>query len=327
MSRKIEASLRSKHQQFEESYGLVRSEAQELLKETCEERGWIFLDRLKELPSFALKVLDGRFSDYIIDDFYACMIVVPNLVAIEPACSLIRSILRVQTEKPGVETKSRPTEFNFDSIRFYCQLPESVKPKSHGDLSFEIQVKTLLEHAWSKATHDFSYKGTDVSWAKERLSAQIKAILDNADLSILEMERLSASGFLAKQNPEYVKLKRIVEYLKGEFEADPETPIQEDYKRIATHVDKLLTRFRLSVDDLEKCMSDESDHGRGSKMQNFSIYSVVLLSLIKQFPDKILRSLTNKKSRDKRQRIVIPKEVLSEWGNDGSSFKNVVLLA
>jgi len=319
MARKVEASIRKKHAELLDQYNPVEIEVKDLLGTACAENGWVFQDRLKELDSFALKVLDGRYDDYGLDDFYACTVVVPNLMSIETALKLIRATFRIEEEKPGDVIRTRPTEFSFDSIRFYCRLPSSLKPTLYQDLLFEIQVKTLLEHAWSKATHQFSYKSADVSWAKERLSAQIKAILNNVDLSILEMEKLSKSGVLDKKNPRYERLKSILEFLNTEFGVDSD-------KRLAEHIDNLFGRTRVNIVQVQECLLKEAKEGRGINMKNLSTYSIILLSLLNQLPETIIPALKRDKNRFSSN-IVIPAEVLSASGIDTTGFKDVNILS
>ena len=318
MTRKVEASIRKKHTELTDQYHRVEQDVQEFLEAACDKNGWVFQDRVKSIESFALKILDGRYKNYRLDDFYACTVVVPNLMSIEAALSLIRGTFRVEQEKPGAEIRTRPTEFSFDSIRFYCRLPTSLKPSNHQDLLFEIQVKTLLEHAWSKATHEFSYKSADVSWAKERLSAQIKAILNNVDLSILEMESLSKSGVLDKRNPKYERLKLILEFLNSEFGLDND-------KRLAEHIDNLLGRTSVDIAQVKDCIDKETKIGRGKNIKNLSTYSVILLSLLSQVPEIIIPAFKRKK-RKYTSNIVIPAEVMSASEIDSSDFKDVNIL-
>lgn len=319
MARKVEASIRKKHAELTDQYYPIEREVKDLLGTACDQNGWVFQDRVKSIESFALKVLDGRYKDYGLDDFYACTVVVPNLTNIEAALNLIRSTFRIDAEKPGDEIRTRPTEFSFDSIRFYCRLPSSLKPSVYQDLPFEIQVKTLLEHAWSKATHQFSYKSADVSWAKERLSAQIKAILNNVDLSILEMDKLSESGVLNKKNPRYERLRSILEFLNSEFGLDND-------KRLAEHIDNLFRRIGVSIEQVKSCLEKESKEGRGRNLKNLSTYSIILLSLFNQLPKTVIKAF----KRDKKKyssNIVIPAEVLSASEIDTTGFKDVNILS
>ena len=309
MTVKIEASIRRAHSEYYDEYTLIQKEVRELLKGACEFRQWIFEDRIKSDESYALKLLTGRFNGYEIDDFYACTIVAPNLKAVVDAIDFVKSSMRVIEEKPGAEIKSWPTSFGFDSVRLYCKLPNSVTPQPYHRLSFEVQVKTLLEHAWAKATHDFSYKGNEISWARERLAAQIKAVLDNVDLSINEMESTANSDFLNKKNPSYEKLREIIARLKVEFDADDSPHIIKDYKRLAEQVEKILRLVGVSLDNLSHALASESSNARGRFTINLSPYSIVLVSLANQMPEKLLSALQKPfKKNERKVKIVVPQD-------------------
>ncbi|MCF7727112.1 hypothetical protein [Sulfitobacter sp. M22] len=326
MSVKIEATIRRAHEALHEEFTFVEADVRGLLKEACEIQGWSFEDRLKSADSYAMKLMTGRYDDYQIDDFYACTIVVPNLKAVLEAIDFVKKSVVIIEEKPGAETHSWPTSFGFDSVRIYCKLPTSVNPKPYQRHSFEIQVKTLLEHAWAKATHDFSYKGDDVSWARERLAAQIKAVLDNVDLSINELERTANSEFLDKKNPAYEKLRRIITVLKSEFGTEDSPHTITDYKRLAEQVARLLDRLELEADDLITILSAEAELDRGKFTINLSPYSIILVSIAMQLPDKLRDKLTARPQNSRLGKIVIPHEVIELCEFDPTPFKRVKIL-
>tara|TARA_Y100001973_G_C5208538_1_gene343516 strand:- start:2094 stop:3074 length:981 start_codon:yes stop_codon:yes gene_type:complete len=321
-SPKIEQSIRREYDQQLSSYEYLEEEVVELIKETCESSKWIFVHRIKEIDSYALKLITGRTEGYLIDDFLACTIVVPNLRAIEQAKTLVSECFDIIEEKPSEFVNSRPTEFNFDSIRLTCQVKPSVKPKVYAALKFEIQIKTLLEYAWSEATHDFSYKGSSSSWAKERLAAQIKASLSNIDLSIYDMEQISTSPFLNKRNKQYEELGETLKFITEEF-GNAGVAIPKDLKRLSEEVFRLLKRVKLELPDLKHALEEETKAGRGYKTLNLSIFSIVLVSLFKQ-QEEVMRRELAKKARGPF--LVIPEETQIKEIYDTSRFKNVTLL-
>lgn len=326
MTVKIEVSIRRAHSEYCDEYSLIQKDVRELLKDACEIRQWIFEDRIKSDESYVLKLLTGRFDGYEIDDFYACTIVAPNLKAVVEAIDFVKSSLRVAVEKPGDEIKSWPTSFGFDSVRLYCMLPDSVAPQPYHRLSFEVQVKTLLEHAWAKATHDFSYKGSEISWARERLAAQIKAVLDNVDLSINEMESTASSDFLNKRNPAYERLRKIISKLKLEFDAEDSPHTVKDYKRLAEQVGKIIDRVGVTIDELSEVLATESAAARGRFTVNLSPYSIVLVSLANQVPEKFLKALQKGPPSKQNGEIVIPQEAVELCGLLNQKLKRVQIL-
>lgn len=321
-SSKIEQSIRQKYSQQLPNYEYLEKEVVGLIKETCEQNKWIFVHRIKGVESYSLKLITGRADRYSIDDFLACTIVVPNLRAIERAKSLVYECFNILDEKPNEFVNHRPTEFNFDSIRLSCEIKSGVQSKSYSNLKFEIQIKTLLEYAWSEATHDFSYKGSSVSWARERLATQIKASLSNIDLSIYDMETISTSSFLNKRNRSYESLAETLEFIKSEF-GSAGLIIPGDIKRLSEEVFRLLGRLKLTLDDLKSSLEDETEKGRGFKTLNLSIFSIILVSLFKQKEQQVMKEL---KRKAKGPNLVIPVETHIKESYDTSGFKNVTFL-
>lgn len=323
ISTKIEQSIRSQYEQQLEGYSFLEAEVVGLIKETCEANKWIFVYRLKGVESYSLKLITGRTDGYNIDDFLACTIVVPNLKSILPAKELVNACFDVINEKPGEFVNHRPTEFNFDSIRLSCKIKKSVQPKIYSNLQFEIQIKTLLEYAWSEATHDFSYKGSNICWAKERLAAQIKASLNSIDLSIYDMDKISASPFLDKRNKTYEALGEVLKFIQLKFKKEANIPVPKDIKRLSEEINRLLQRLKLSLDELEVALDKETEEGRGYNTLNLSIFSIILVSLFKQKEVHVLKVL-NKKARGSN--LVIPAETLIKDTYDISNFKNITFL-
>ena len=250
---------------------------------------------------------------------------VPNLRYVEDAVNLVSACYEVFDKKPGETVKSRPTDFSFNSIRMNCRLKRGIIDNYLDSCVFEVQVKTLLEHACSKATHDFSYKGGTVSWSRERLAAQIKAVLDNADLSILEMESLSCSNFLDKRNQSYEKMKSIVLFIRTEWGSASEKIMPHDLKRLAEVTANLLSASNLDVKSLKDAVQKETDLGRGKHTRNQSIYSIFLQSLINQKQKNVMKYLKGKKQKYKQQ-ILIPPEIELPEGTDIEKLNNAIFL-
>lgn len=69
-------------------------------------------------------------------------------------------------------------EFGYFGRHFILALPSDVMPASYDDIDdlpqfFELQIKTLFQHAWSEANHDLGYKkseGNEPEQMKRRLA-------------------------------------------------------------------------------------------------------------------------------------------------------------
>lgn len=325
---KIEQSIRHRHKQKAEQFEDLEVEISKLFAEACQKRRWLFISRVKAEESYALKLLTGRYSDYSIDDFLACTIVVPSLRHIAQAEELVLTSLDVLERKPGELTNLGPSDFRFDGIRMNCELKRAHERRDlvEANLCFEIQVKTMLEYACDEATHDFSYKATEVSWAKQRLAAQIKALLNNVDLSILEMEQISASPFLSKTHLEFEKLNEVIDFIKEEFGVKAGVFLPKDMKRLAEQLLRVLVRAEINLATLKIDLDKETEAGKGYNITNLSIYSICLQALLARHKSVLVKALCSKPKR-RGPPIVLPKELEIETIiPDTSQLKHVTLL-
>lgn len=323
---KIEGSIRKAYQDRESNYENLKTEVDKLLNPTCKERQWHYISRLKSLESYAFKLITGRTDGFELEDFFACTIVVPSLAHVNDAKELVYNFFTVLEEKPEEYIYQRPTEFNFDSIRINCELKKGVKERYLDGLKFEVQIKTLLEHAWSEATHDFTYKGKNISWAKERLAAQLKASLSNIELSIHDMESISSSEHLNKKNKIYEENLKLLNFIRGKFKEENGIPLPSDEKRLAEEVSRFLKRVHVSVEELDNALTTETESGRGYKTINLSVYSIILVSVFNVYEKRALAKL--KENPRKNTPIVIAEEtkIKENYESHIKHFKRVVFL-
>ena len=85
-------------------------------------------------------------------------------------------------------------EFGYFGRHWIFALPLDAVPADVDDGSiprfFELQVKTLFQHAWSEASHDLDYKGPDtITMMQERKFAFTAAQAWGADLLFGELHR------------------------------------------------------------------------------------------------------------------------------------------
>jgi len=115
----------------------------------------------------AAKVLpDGRakYSEPLaqIQDQIGARVVTFYLSDVEPVAEVIRRYFRpIETQDVVPDSVS---EFGYFGKHFILLLPSDIYddavPPGSGPPFFELQVKTLFQHAWSEAEHDLGYKPT-----------------------------------------------------------------------------------------------------------------------------------------------------------------------
>lgn len=77
----------------------------------------------------------------------------------------------------------RADSFGYLSLHYICSLPEGMDcPQNLQGRRFEIQIRTMLQHAWSDINHDLGYKSQfGVPRAVTREFARLAGLLEIAD--------------------------------------------------------------------------------------------------------------------------------------------------
>lgn len=240
--------LERKYNEYKPFVEEVSKRGKETLLNYCDRKGYAFTSRIKSVESVAEKIETGRFGKWSdLDDLFACTIIIPTLSHEEEAIKFCKNTFEiVRTVKRG-QNKKPPDTFRFDSTRVYARL------KYYGDLAtdtlniyqitFEIQIKSAFEHAWSVSTHDLVYKNAEVDYKKMRLAAQIKATVEQLDMLILAFEK--TSEFIQDNDYGEIKFKRYISNEVGKlFDTDkiPDELRPKDMNRFCDNLYRLHVR-------------------------------------------------------------------------------------
>lgn len=190
------------------------------LAKFCKDGNYQFDEgRVKSLESVAEKLESGRFATWSsLDDLVAFTIVVPTTGHEKPVLEFLDQSFDRSALRSRGTTRKPPDVFRFDATRWYGTLRDEDPPpqvvEGASTVTFEVQIKTAFEHAWSVVTHDIVYKGDDVDWNKLRLAAQLKAMTEQIDLMVEHFEevasRVAASGY-----PETDSMTKALDVLKS----------------------------------------------------------------------------------------------------------------
>ena len=309
---KIARRLRDIHQDCTELYTLLSKQVRELLGTKVEEQGWFFLHRLKQLESFALKIETGRVPDPgNLEDFFACTIVVPTIREVQEAEELVCEYFEFDRRRPPEQEKTQKSSssFVFDDLRLYVKhrpLKSGLHPRLDG-LVFEVQIKTILQHAWSLATHDLIYKTDSVSWPLERIAFQVKAMLEHAEVAIDKAEQISKAPAVAKSDRETTAVRKLIRKISRTWPADR---LPSDVKRLAENILNILELAGLSENDFRAIIASEEKRS-GPLPTNLSPYAYTLQAL-SHYSGIDLRRKFNR-SREKRAIVVHDDMDLPQW--------------
>ncbi|WP_157881055.1 hypothetical protein [Streptomyces griseoruber] len=190
-------SVSNAYSQVEPLLKGISEYAEQTLRTYCDRSGYLFFDRIKKVESLSEKLEGGRIAKWSdIDDLYACTIVIPT-ASHEPGVirKLDACFARVAMRSRGTAKKA-PEVFRFDTTRYYARLSENAAAErvpGIGGVTFEVQIATAFEYAWSTVTHDLVYKGDRVDWKKQRLAAQLKAAVEQIEMIIGAFDQVSGA--------------------------------------------------------------------------------------------------------------------------------------
>jgi hypothetical protein len=125
---------------------------------------------------------------------------------IEKVASLLADQLDIDWENSVDKRKLLTNQFGYRSLHYVAKLPEhriTMEHENHKDCKIEIQMRTVLQHAWAEIEHDLGYKSKlSIPDEFKRGFNRLAALLETADVEF---------GRLKKSIDDYPKevLKKI----------------------------------------------------------------------------------------------------------------------
>lgn len=125
----------------------------------------IITSRVKDVESFRNKISDEKYDNPIeqITDFSGIRIITYVEDDVKKISEVIESIFKIDKAKSIDKSTSLGTDkVGYKSVHYIAELKndrlELVEYKSLEGLVFEIQIRTILQHAWAEIEHDKNYK-------------------------------------------------------------------------------------------------------------------------------------------------------------------------
>lgn len=152
--------------------------------------------RTKEVESFKNKIYDPKYDDPVnqITDFSGIRIIAYVEDDLKPICKIIEDAFDIDHLNSGDKSNELGIDkVGYKSIHYIAKikadrldLPEYKKFKN---LRFEIQVRTILQHAWAEIEHDKNYKFRGV--LPPEIKRRFKIIAGTLELIDREFNSLS----------------------------------------------------------------------------------------------------------------------------------------
>jgi putative GTP pyrophosphokinase len=137
--------------------------------------------RLKKRPSLARKIArpDRNYTDlWELTDLIGLRVITYFEDAVDRVGELVETRLPVDFRHSTDKRRRAATEFGYRSLHYVCSIGGDLPERAR----FEIQVRTVLEHAWAEIEHDLGYKATEEvpSGVRRRLN-RLAGLLELAD--------------------------------------------------------------------------------------------------------------------------------------------------
>ena len=223
--------------------------------------------RPKTISSFAEKILrKEKYKDPIneITDLCGARVTTHLPDEVKAVGKFIESHFEIDWDNTvDVGQRLKPTEFGYRSVHYIAKFKEGVFPTKEIDVSIprkilglkaEIQVRTVLEHAWADLCHDVSYKGAfkiPKKWERElaSLAATLESI-DNEFSRIHHGLQAYAANYDAYLSPE--QMRDEIERL--------ETILKYDPSNVA--IDHRIGKLAITLGDWQKAIDTLSDYAK-----------------------------------------------------------------
>lgn len=171
--------------------------------------------RAKTIESFQERVNDSKEDKKPRYDLAGNRVVGYVRSDVEKIVKLIHDTFDVDEKKSKDKASLlKPDQFGYRAIHLICTLPvqRTVLPeyKKFKGMYFEIQVKTILEHAWAQIEHDRNYKYKALPEDIQRDFYRLSSVLEQTDMNFAQVsKRIEDYGKSIKQKTSQGKLEEI----------------------------------------------------------------------------------------------------------------------
>lgn len=193
-------NILNKYNENKKLYNNLKNKLVVLIKELLlDEVNYHYIySRVKEKNSLEKKI-DTKAGKYsIIDDItdvVGCRIISYFEDDVEKIVTIIKKEFDIDEEN-SINKKSmlESDKFGYLSYHLICKISERrlllPEYKKYKDIKFEIQIRSILQHAWAEIEHDIGYKSSlGIPKELRRKFSRIAGLLETADENFCEIKK------------------------------------------------------------------------------------------------------------------------------------------
>lgn len=193
--------LKTTYPQETLKYDLLGNKLKSILSEILEKsKVHAITYRVKELDSLITKIVDKDKYNDLAEITDICGIrVITNLESdIEHVEKILRQNFQIDEDNSCDHRKRPANDFGYLSLHLVLSLGQNRENLAENSqlkgLKAEVQVRSILQHAWAEIEHDLGYKSKeDIPEDLKRGSNRLSAILEAADLEFVRLKNLKLS--------------------------------------------------------------------------------------------------------------------------------------
>lgn len=304
---KIPRKVESVYSELVPEYSALKTAVDQTFFEISQRNEWFYRSRIKKVESFTQKLeIDSRYFSSKFEDLLGCEIIVDTRADIDLALEELKSLFSIESQRPKdiSGTNLDPDSFRFADLRLYLRKKNLSGPEENiHKLKFELQVKTIFSYSWSKATHGLIYKAKDISWAKERVAFQVKAMIEQSEYAIANIESTKTDFF--PTHSKFTSLQKIATLLRERWSTDL---LPGDLKRCAENVLKLADLFGINANTASEILDATFTTEFLEKHRNLSPFYASLVAF-----EPTAKSAAAKKKDDRIKNSLLLIEELGDY--------------
>ncbi len=168
------------------------NEVKGALDKFCSDHNFLLSGRVKTIDSLRNKIESGRFPDIdSIDDVVAFSVIIDTSDQVKMVRDYLRKSFNICVIRAGGTIRDERL-FDFDCPRIYCKIKDPSGSKGEiSPLLFEVQIRTILQHAWAKITHGHVYKPGVFDYRASRLASETMAQIEAIDRTFSDFDENS----------------------------------------------------------------------------------------------------------------------------------------